>query len=127
MPDSGKPQTAASLTETVLFQEEDPQGYLVRLFSETWSRHITLYHPEMSRHLDGVKRTVADPLQIQRQEGRDSTCYYYRYLRHEEFNRADLLYLVVVERFTDFTARVKTAHLLKKMRGKGGEVLWQKN
>jgi hypothetical protein len=109
----------------VLFKVGDPEGFEISLLSETWDRHIVTGHPEMARRLEQVKAAIVEPELIQEEEGRSDSVYYYR-LAGEAFYRSRDVYVIVVVRRDPArrTGVVKTAHLVKDLRKKGGRVIW---
>jgi hypothetical protein len=44
-----------------MFEVEDYQGNVVRLYAAQWKSHILRNHPEMEGALEGLKLTISDP------------------------------------------------------------------
>jgi hypothetical protein len=124
-PKPGVPLPAFVGDGTTIYQGTDPLGFVINLDSHTWNSHIVRYHPEMSRHLENVKLTVEAPELIQRKSGTIDTAYYYRLTSSGSGSGKHLYIGLVVEHEAGTkTGRVKTAHLLKRLRSSSGEVLW---
>jgi hypothetical protein len=109
---------------TEVFKVLDPQGYTVILDSERWD-HIMKGHPEMSKLLDKVQETVANPEIIQRDVKRSETHYYYRLSGRCLARSKDLYVNAVVGRHEPSkTGRVKTAFLVPTIRKHGEDFVW---
>jgi hypothetical protein len=120
-----KPTPAGETDGKTLFRLTDPEGYEVSLSAETWDRHIAIKHPEMARRLDLVKAAIVDPELIQEEPGRPNSVYYYRLTGEAFYRSRDVYVIVVVRRDVERrTGRIKTAHLVKDLRKKGGRVIW---
>lgn len=103
----------------------DPTGYQITLSVNCWEKHITAQHPELRTRLDDVQKTMEHPEVIQRALDAGSTYYYYRLSGRSFYRFKDVYILVVVDRDdATKTGFVKTAHMVAKMRSKGGEVIW---
>jgi hypothetical protein len=102
-----------------LIKISDPEGFTVILDADTWENHIKLRHPEMVNLLGELQETIKQPISIHSEYRWPSTCHYYGKM-------GDLFLLVVVERnASELSGRVRTAHLLKKLR-KGIYQTWQR-
>ncbi len=110
-----------------LFQLTDPEGYEITLLADTWERHISVHHPEMVRRFEAVKAAISDPDLIQEEQGRPESVYYYRLTGQAFYRSRDVYVIVVVGRDARRrTGKVKTAHLVRELRKKGGRVLWSR-
>jgi hypothetical protein len=129
-PTPGRPASPGSVPEkrngATLICAVDPQGFIVTLDVHRWEDHIAKRHPEMSKHLERIKRTIEDPQLIQAAEG-STTAYYYRLTGMAEKKASDLYILVVVDRNEKMkTGVVKTAHLLKTIKPNESRIVWLK-
>jgi hypothetical protein len=106
-----------------LLSLRDPNGYEITLDVETWEQHVHVEHPEMT--LEDITRAVREPELIQRELGSPNSFYYYRLRGRAFYRRNDVYILVVVHRQDDSKSGViRTAHLVKELRRKGGEIVW---
>jgi len=48
----------------VLFNATDPLGNEIKLFKETFEKHIIIRHPEMKNHINDIKLAIKYPLYI---------------------------------------------------------------
>ncbi len=48
----------------ILFNAIDPLGNEIKLFKETFEKHIIIRHPEMKSHIQDIERAVKHPLYI---------------------------------------------------------------
>ena len=92
-----------------------PLGRGIRLYDQTWMRHILRRHPEVKLHRDAVERAVTNPLEI-RISPSDEDCRFY----FGEAPRKGILVLAVVDVKRGL---VKTAHFVRAMKG---SVEWSK-
>jgi hypothetical protein len=121
------PETARAGNGTSLLEVKDPLGNTIVLEVDTWERHITARHPEMREYLEPLKAALEQPMLIQRPY-KGSTCFYYR-LTGRNFHKYKDVFIGVVVDLPEGSqlGRVKTAHLLRKLRKQEGEILWLKN
>jgi len=47
--------------KAILFELKDPVGRIVKLFRETWEKHIILRHPEMQYYYTNIQTTIIEP------------------------------------------------------------------
>ena len=109
----------------ILISVTDPTGYHITLDVQCWEKHIIVQHPEIRTRLDDVRATLEHPEIIQRVLDGEHTYYYYRLSGRSFYRFKDVYLLVVVERDDGTRAGfVKTAHLVPKMRARGGQIIW---
>ncbi len=106
---------------SILFTVEDKDGRLVVLTRRQWEEHILVGHPNMARHLEALKQTIAEPDYILQSDKRADTRLLYR-LGVTEGQFSDL-YVVAVVRYTAHKGFVRTAYLAFKPITRG-EVIW---
>lgn len=88
----------------------DPLGRAIVLHDHTWYGHVLLQHPEMRRHRDLVEKTLAEPLEIRVSDADPDVRLYFG-----DGPRNGIIVAVVANIVGGF---VKTAHLIKRPRGK---------
>src|SRR5258708_2076722 len=92
-PASGKPGNGK-----ILWKIADPLGCEIVLYVSTWD-HILAGHPEMAKFMDALKKTIEDPILIQRSARGTAFCYYYRLAGRSFYKHLDVYVSAVVERF----------------------------
>ncbi len=94
----------------------DPQGRRVELADDTWARHITVVHRELSGHRAVVEAAIETPIAICESGNRATHPTGIQYFGH--CDRDGLYIMVATEEVTDTAGTrriVKTAHFVKRL------------
>ena len=57
--------------------------------------HILAGHPEMAKFMDALKKTIEDPILIQKSAAGTAICYYYRLAGRRFYKHLDVFVSVV--------------------------------
>ncbi|MBI4439913.1 hypothetical protein HY638_02985 [Candidatus Woesearchaeota archaeon] len=94
-----------------IFEIKDKSGRKISLSQERWT-HINQEHPEVAPHIEEIKETLENPIQIKSYEFDEEVKYYYKHLKQKPLAG----YLLVIVKYLNGEGFIITSYFVRNIK-----------